>query len=389
MKFGSLFTGIGGLDLGFEWAGAECAWQVEKDEFCQNVLAQRWPDIPRFGDIRDVGKHNLGKVDAIVGGFPCQPFSVAGEQRGTEDDRHLWPEMFRVIRELRPRWVIGENVPGIIPVFIDNAIADLEGEGYTCEAFVLPALSVDAYHRRDRLFLMGYSQHDGQVTPEEFASLIEGSHSYTARKIPTVEPERPGVQWPSMANPYRSRSGGRNGAGRKGQQPEVLQGQRKGGAVGRETQGRRGTLAKAVERGRRNSWLTSAVDWSIAHADFLAVERNRPDGVDVSGEETEKGASGRQYTRTGRGDWQAEPRLGGMAHGVSTWLDEPDIPRLVEVDDKKLWEDRVKAIGNAVVPQLAEHIARIVMVADMMLMYDRMKPETGYYKGVKIHVNPD
>jgi site-specific DNA-cytosine methylase len=388
VKFGSLFTGIGGLDLGFEWAGAECAWQVEKDEFCQNVLAQRWPDIPRYGDIRNVGKQNLTRVDAVIGGFPCQPFSVAGQQRGTEDDRHLWPEMFRVIRELRPRWVIGENVPGIISVFIDEAIADLESEGYTCELFVLPALSVDAYHRRDRLFLVGYSQHDGRITSEEFASLIEGSHSYTSWAIPTGEPARPGIQWPTVANPYRSRSGGRNGTGSEGQRPEVLQGQRKGGSMGRETSGRRGALAKAVERGRKNSWLTSAVDWSIAHADLLAVQRNWPDGIEVSGEEIEKRTSGRQYTRSGRGDWQAEPRLGGMAHGISTWLDEPDIPRLVEVDDKKLWENRVKAIGNAVVPQLAEHIARVVLAADHMLNYANFRHEEGRYKGVRI-VNPD
>lgn len=157
MRFGSLFTGIGGLDLGLERAGMECAWQVEIDEWCQKVLTKHWPDVPKYGDIRDVGKENLETVDLICGGFPCQPFSVAGKQRGTADDRHLWPEMLRVISELKPAWVLGENVPGIIPIFLDQAIADLEAEGYTCEAFVLPAVGFDAPHKRQRLFVISYS----------------------------------------------------------------------------------------------------------------------------------------------------------------------------------------------------------------------------------------
>jgi DNA (cytosine-5)-methyltransferase 1 len=154
---GSLFSGIGGLDLGLERAGMEVAWQVEIDEFCQKVLAKHWPDVPRYGDVRDVGRHNLEAVDLICGGFPCQPWSVAGKRRGTKDDRHLWPEMVRVIGELKPTWVIGENVPGIIKPFLDQAIFDLESESYTCEAFVLSASAFDAPHNRGRLFIIAYA----------------------------------------------------------------------------------------------------------------------------------------------------------------------------------------------------------------------------------------
>ena len=162
ITFGSLFAGIGGFDLGFERAGMSCEWQVEIDEFCQKVLTKHWPDVPKFGDIRDVGKHNLRTVDVICGGFPCQPFSVAGKQEGDRDDRHLWPEMLRVISELKPAWVVGENVPGIIPIFLDEAISNLETEGYTCEAVVLPACAFDAPHRRDRIFVMAYSASNGR-----------------------------------------------------------------------------------------------------------------------------------------------------------------------------------------------------------------------------------
>ena len=157
MNFGSLFSGIGGIDLGLERAGMACCWQVDNDDFCLKVLNKRWPNVPKYGDIRDVGKENLETVDLIAGGFPCQPFSVAGKRRGTKDDRHLWPEMLRVISELKPTWVLGENVPGIIPLFLDQAISDLEAEVYTCTPIVLPACAFDAPHERSRVFIIAYS----------------------------------------------------------------------------------------------------------------------------------------------------------------------------------------------------------------------------------------
>ena len=131
MTVGSLFAGIGGFDLGFRRAGFKISWQVEKDEWCRKVLAKHFPQTKRFGDIHETGKHNLSPVDVICGGFPCQPFSSAGKQGGTEDDRYLWPEMLRVIREIRPTWVVAENVDGLVigkmaPVF-EQVLSDLEG----------------------------------------------------------------------------------------------------------------------------------------------------------------------------------------------------------------------------------------------------------------------
>lgn len=152
MKFGSLFAGIGGIDLGLERAGMTCVWQVEKDEFCRKVLAKHWPEVPKFGDIREVSGHELETVDLICGGFPCQPFSFAGKRRGAEDDRHLWPEMLRIIKIIRPKWVIAENVGGILSIDGGNTInsicAGLEAIGYekpaiydfTADAFGLPTM---------------------------------------------------------------------------------------------------------------------------------------------------------------------------------------------------------------------------------------------------------
>ena len=135
----------------------EVAWQVEIDEWCRKVLTKHWPNVPKHGDIHEVGKHNLESVDLICGGFPCQPYSQAGKQRGKDDDRHLWPEMFRVIKGLKPGWVIGENVAGIISMELDNCISDLESEGYSCQSFIIPACGIEAPHRRNRVWIVAHT----------------------------------------------------------------------------------------------------------------------------------------------------------------------------------------------------------------------------------------
>jgi len=157
MKFISLFAGIGGLDLGLERSGMECVAQVEIDDFCQKILTKHWPDVPKFKDVRDVGKHNLPAADLICGGFPCQPHSYAGKRRGKADDRNLWPEYFRIVREIEPRYIIGENVPGLITSMLDEILSDLESIGYTCQTFVIPALAFNAPHKRDRVYVVAYS----------------------------------------------------------------------------------------------------------------------------------------------------------------------------------------------------------------------------------------
>jgi DNA (cytosine-5)-methyltransferase 1 len=157
MKFISLFAGIGGFDLGLERAGMTCVAQVEKDEWARKVLAKHWPNVPRFGDIYDVTGNELPAADLICGGFPCQPFSVAGKRQGTRDDRHLWPEYLRLIEQVRPRWVIGENVLGLINMALDGLLSDLENAGYTAETLIIPAVSVDAPHRRDRVWIVAHA----------------------------------------------------------------------------------------------------------------------------------------------------------------------------------------------------------------------------------------
>jgi len=162
MTHGSLFSGIGGFDLAAEWMGWENKFHCEWNTFGKKVLHHYWPQSEQFTDITksDFTKY-ANKIDILTGGFPCQPYSSAGKRLGKEDDRHLWPEMLRAIREIQPRWVVGENVFGLVNwsngLVFHEVHADLEAEGYEVQSYVLPAVSINAPHRRDRVWFVAHS----------------------------------------------------------------------------------------------------------------------------------------------------------------------------------------------------------------------------------------
>ena len=268
MRFISLFSGIGGFDLGLERAGMHCIGQVEIDPYCRAVLECHWPDVKRIGDIYDVAADTFEKAELVCGGFPCQPFSFAGKQRGQNDDRYLWPEMLRIVRTYRPAWVLGENVIGIVGMELDKVLADLESEGYRTQPFIIPACAVDAPHERKRVWIVAHAE---------------------------IGAERSGL---CADEP------GRIGRGR------------------------------SCDGGGENI---------MAHAALMRVERIGESRFGQSGGLAEEIVSDRCCEGIRTAQWEPEPDVGRLADGI---------PYRVA---------QLRALGNAVVPQIVEMIGHCIM----------------------------
>ena len=182
----SLFSGIGGLDLAFEWAGGQVAAMCEIQPYCRKVLKKHWPQVPLFADIKELRGADVGTVDVIYGGFPCQPFSVAGNKKGKDDKRYLWPEFSRLVGEIKPRWIVAENVPGILRIAADDVCGDLERQGYSVGIWNFEAASVGAKHRRERVFFVAHTNSPRCKIPNEQRTLTA---SLSEKEF--YQPERP------------------------------------------------------------------------------------------------------------------------------------------------------------------------------------------------------
>jgi len=206
MTHGSLFSGIGGFDLAAQWMGWDNVFHVERDPFCRQVLAHHFPESQSFDDVKTFDATPFrGRLRVLSGGFPCQPFSAAGKRAGTSDDRYLWPEMFRIIREARPTYVVAENVRGLISwnegMVLDTVCADLEGEGYEVFPVVLPAASVNAPHRRDRIWIVAYANDQrGAGGPRQ----VQGTHGEVPQRDDHAQPCHAGATDATNAGGIRS-----------------------------------------------------------------------------------------------------------------------------------------------------------------------------------------
>lgn len=181
MKSIELFAGIGGIALAAKWAGIETVGLCERDPFCQKVLNKNWPDVPIFDDVRTLDKQTLANygitdIDLISGGFPCQPYSIAGKKQGADDERALWDEMFRIINEIRPRWVVCENVDNFVRMDdFEKANLNLESIDYQVWSFILPASAVGAPHRRNRVFMVGHTDSKPELQANQEISTYRSS----------------------------------------------------------------------------------------------------------------------------------------------------------------------------------------------------------------------
>ena len=264
-----LFSGIGGFALAARWNNIQTVGFVEYEDYPRRVLSKQFPGVLLFGDIQDFDATPFRGVDLITGGYPCQPFSQAGKRKGKEDVRHLWPEMFRVITQARPSWVLAENVAGHINLGLDEVLADLESEGYATRTLVLPACAKNAPHRRDRVWIIAKSLDDTQSKRCEEQHLLRQRRSVSMRSSTAV------------ADTSTER-----------------------------TQGLR----------------TSGIEESHPHA----------------GQEVPLCS----YERIGSSYWETEPNVGRVVDGVSNRV------------------DRLKGLGNAIVPQVAYEIIRCMKEID-------------------------
>ena len=334
MTHGSLFSGIGGFDLAAEWSGWENVFHCEYEPFAQKVLKHHFPNSKLYNDIKTFDATDyFGRIDIITGGFPCQPFSAAGKRKGTEDNRHLWPEMLRIIQEVAPKYVVGENVRGLLNwsggLVFEQVCADLEAEGYEVQPYLLPACGKNAPHRRDRIWFIAYASDSKQGQDG-------GASEEKTRKI-RRDDERI-VSDGSVSNGYAPDT-----------DSERTDGQQKDKAFCRnreKVQRNRVQEPKSVNVSRNDRSKTTngyAPDTELSKCG----NDNREDGRSEQTERIESFGKPRGWE-----EFPTQSPLCGRDDGLPKELDGITFPK---------WRNEsIKAYGNAIVPQVAYEIFKAI-----------------------------
>ena len=364
MTHGSLFSGIGGFDLAAEWMGWENKFHCEWNPFGRKVLKYYWPEAESFNDITKSNFTNYsGTIDIISGGFPCQPYSSAGKRLGKDDPRHLWPEMLRVISEVRPRWVVGENVRGLTNwnggMVFDEVQADLEAIGFEVLPVLLPAAAVNAPHRRDRIWFIAYAVGDGYGTDKhgslrqkDGANEGEGPQSFynairsNGNQGTSTNSDSYGLHERDCDNEINSSERGINA------QRDIEQSFVNGDAPNTNSRG----LERAIEE-RRNcgyaKWENSIIEQkrNFPNPNSEMLEFRNGQG------ETEKRAKQKERIESFNitRKWEAFPTVSPICNGDDGLSD-----RLDGITFSKWRKESIKAGGNAIVPQVAYQIFKTI-----------------------------
>ena len=334
MKHVDLCSGIGGFALGFEWAGlSQPVLFCDIEPWSRQVLAKHWPDVPISDDVKELAS-DAGRLvpdcDILTAGYPCQPFSVAGQQRGAEDDRHIWPEIFAIVQEKRPAWCVFENVSGHITLGLDQVLSDLEGEGYAIQPFVIPACAVDAPHRRDRVWIVAHTNSHGQPDGTKHEQRLE-----RANNVGNSDSSQ--CCWDIEA----TEQGGRQ-QGFAARRENVADTDSNGWQqMSYRESGQAGRGGKQIHE---QEWdADSTQETYVFNADSVRCEGRTSQQISGVRKESRQsvGASADQLRF-----WPTEPSVGRVAHGI---------PRRV---------DRLKGLGNAIVPAIAMRIGQTIKAVE-------------------------
>jgi len=316
LTHGSLFSGIGGFDLAAEWMGWKNVFHCEWNEFAQKILKQHFPNTISYGDITktDFTIHR-GTIDILTGGFPCQPYSLAGKRKGKEDERHLWPEMLRAIREIQPGYIVGENVYGLINwnggLVFNEVQTDLENEGYEIQPVILPACAVNAPHRRDRIWFVAFNA----------KCKSNGRHSTRESSGIRLEMERDKLdktKREESTNNIKSSSSNDSNTSNSG--------------------------AEILRQKRQNTILSGEY---AANSENIGLQRSKQANGEKGEKPNDKQFNGCSRKRVGTWEqWPTQSPICRRNDGVSNRM------------------DRIKALGNAIVPQVALQIFKAIQIAD-------------------------
>jgi len=315
LTVGSLFSGIGGLDLGLERAGMQVIWQSEIDPYACKVLAKHWKDVPNYGNIKEIKWGDVVRPDVICGGYPCQPFSTAGKRNGADDPRHLWPWVREAISELRPKYAILENVRGHITLGLSEVLGELASIGYDAEWQIVSANSVGAPHLRERVIIIAYPVRELANT-DNSGRLHRQPQIFTAKQWLNAL-SLIGASSTDVAYASEQYSDGQPNYFGNSKRPETI-------SQSRDSCGAQNVANNGSERD------------GIIGSQGVAREARQFRGHNTR----------RETSNVSRQWWEVEPNVGRVAHGIPSRV------------------DRLRGLGNAVVPQVAELIGRMVVDYD-------------------------